>query len=265
MMPRLSVLAYAALCCVVFILSALYFSAFLLTNGRAVNSLDSGWAAAVDVALVAAFGAVHSVMARAWFKRVWTRVVPPSAERATYVLQSSLFLALIAWQWQPIDGVIWRLDGPAAWVVTAVFLTGAGMTVASMLQLGHMEFLGIRQAWDNFNARPDRPAVFRTPLLYRMVRHPLQLGLLVMFFATPHMSTDHLLLAVSMAGYIAIGLRFEEHALLREFGAAYEDYKKKVPMILPRWRWRQTSSDTPPSGADPEQDRKMTRLIDHAS
>jgi protein-S-isoprenylcysteine O-methyltransferase Ste14 len=184
MMPSFSVLAYAVLCCVVFILSALYFSVFLLTNGRAITSFDSGWAAAVDVALVAAFGAVHSVIARAWFKRVWTRVVPRSAERATYVLQSSLLLALIAWQWQPIDGVIWSLDGPAARVVIVVFLAGAGLTVASMFQLGHMEFLGIRQAWDNFNARPDRPTVFRKPLLYRIVRHPLQLGLMVMFSAT---------------------------------------------------------------------------------
>ncbi len=161
MMPRFSVLAYAVLCCVVFILSALYFGVFLLTNKRAVTSLGSGWAAAVDVALVAEFGALHSMIARAWFKRVWIRVVPPSAERATYVLQSSLLLALIASQWQLIDGVIWSLDGPAAWAVIVVFLTGTALTVASMFQFGHMEFLGIRQAWDNFNARPDRPAVFR--------------------------------------------------------------------------------------------------------
>ena len=198
-------------------------------------------AAVINVMLIALFGVVHSVMARPAFKRVWTRIVPPAAERATYVLQSTLLLGLIIWQWQPIPTVIWQVDGPAAWGFYAASAFGALTILIATFLLGHLEFVGLSQAWHNLRGTPEKSATFRTPFLYRVVRHPLQLGLLILMVATPVMTLGHLIFVATMAVYIAIGLRFEERSLLREFGAAYAAYQRDVPMLIPNpfGRWRQ--------------------------
>ncbi len=212
-----------------------WLAAFLLNLGdlRGPATRPAVIAALVNLALILLFGVVHSVMARPSFKRVWTRIVPPAAERATYVLQSSLLLGLIIWKWQPIPTVIWQVEGPAVWVFFTASALGAMIILIATFLLGHFEFVGLSQAWHNLRGTPAQPATFRTPMLYRVVRHPLQLGLLVMMVATPTMTLGHLIFVAAMTVYIAIGLRFEERALLREFGAAYAAYQRDVPMLIP--------------------------------
>lgn len=233
-MKRL-ILAYALSSYALFGVVFVWLAAFLLNFGdlRGPAISPPGLAAANNLAFIALFGVVHSVMARASFKRAWTRVIPPAAERATYVLQSSLLLALIIWQWQPIPTGIWLVEGAAAWAFYAAFALGTALILASTFLLGHFEFVGLSQAWNNLRGTRARPPMFRTPMLYRIVRHPLQLGLLFMMTATPEMTLGHLIFVLAMAVYIAIGLRFEERALQREFGAAYAAYQREVPMLIP--------------------------------
>ena len=235
-MSRILILIYAVLSYVLFIAVSVWTGAFLLdiANIRS-NGAHTPWpiAVVIDVSLIATFGIAHSVMARAGFKRVWTTIIPPAAERATYSLQSSLFLMLIFWQWRPIPTTLWLVEGYSAMLIYFAFAIGAIFIVVSTFLLGHTEFVGLQQAWDNLRNNPACNAQFRTPLLYRIVRHPLQLGIVIMLFATPHMTVDHLLFATTMLGYIFIGLRFEERALLREFGETYAAYCRKVPMLIP--------------------------------
>lgn len=234
-MKRL-IVAYSLASYVLFGLVFLWLAVFLLNLGdlRGPATRPPAEAATLNLALIALFGMVHSVMARPAFKRRWTRIIPPAAERATYVLQSSLLLGLILWQWAPIPAVVWQVDGLAAWPIHALSALGAGIVLTATFLLGHLEFVGISQAWSNLRGTPARAQTFCTPMLYRVVRHPLQFGLLLMMIATPVMTLGHLIFVVAMALYIAIGLRFEERALLRDFGAAYAAYQRDVPMLIPR-------------------------------
>ena len=229
------VFAYALISYALFGIVFAWLAAFVHNIGdlRGPETRPALSAALINLALILLFGVVHSVMARPAFKKVWTRIIPPAAERATYVLQSSLLLGLIIWQWQPIPAVVWHVDGPAAWMLYGASALGAAIIVTSTFLLGHFEFVGLTQAWHNLRGTIAQPAKFRTPLLYRIVRHPLQFGLLVMMAATPVMTLGHVIFVVAMAVYIAIGLRFEERALLREFGAAYAAYQREVPMLIP--------------------------------
>ncbi|WP_121062481.1 methyltransferase family protein [Chachezhania antarctica] len=234
-MKRL-ILVYALASYALFGAVFVWLAAFLLNLGdmRGLATRPLPEAVAINLSLIALFGVVHSVMARPGFKRVWTKIIPPASERATYVLQSSLLLGLIIWQWQPIPTVIWQVDGPAVWPIHGAFILGALTVLTATFLLGHFEFVGLSQAWNNLRGAPVPSAAFRTPMLYQIVRHPLQLGLLIMMIATPVMTLGHLIFVASMALYIAIGLRFEERALLREFGAAYAAYQRDVPMLFPR-------------------------------
>ncbi|WP_027245696.1 methyltransferase family protein [Leisingera daeponensis] len=229
------VLAYALISYALFGVVFVWLAAFLHNVGdlRGPASRPAVDAALINLALILLFGVVHSVMARPAFKRVWTRVIPPASERATYVLQSSLLLGLIIWQWQPMPAIIWQVEGSAVWIFYGASALGAVIILVATFLLGHFEFVGLSQAWHNLRDTPTPPATFRTPSLYRVVRHPLQFGLLIMMVATPVMTLGHLIFVVAMAVYIAIGLRFEERALLREFGAAYAAYQRDVPMLIP--------------------------------
>ena len=197
---------------------------------------DSGLARAVlvNVILLLAFAIQHSVMARPAFKRWWTRIIPASCERSAYVLFSSLLLILIFWQWRPIVATIWRVEGWPAAMLTAMFWMGWLIALVSTFQIDHFELFGLRQAVDALRGAADRMQAFKTPLLYRLVRHPLMLGLLLAFWATPHMTAGHLLFAVMNTAYILVGVRLEERDLIAAFGARYEHYRRRVPMLLPR-------------------------------
>jgi methanethiol S-methyltransferase len=191
-------------------------------------------AVVVDVALLALFGVQHSVMARPGFKRVWTRVVPPSAERSTYVLASSVCLLVLAAGWWPITQDIWRV-GAQPWraVLIAVALVGWAIVLLSTFLIDHFDLFGLRQVFARLRGRQPAEHPFKTPFFYRLVRHPIYLGFLIAFWATPAMTLGHLIFAVVMTGYIVLAVQFEERDLLRVFGEQYRDYRRRVPMLIP--------------------------------
>jgi methanethiol S-methyltransferase len=195
-----------------------------------------GLAVLVDAGLLALFGLQHSVMARPGFKRAWTRAVPREMERSVYVLLSSAVLVLLMWQWRPIaTPVLWHAD--AAWTAALawfVMILGVAVLLWATFLIDHFELFGLRQGWQALRARELRGPAFVTPWLYRIVRHPLYVGWLLIFWGTPTMSAGHLLFAAAMSGYILVALRFEERDLVAHIGPAYERYRQQVPALLPR-------------------------------
>jgi protein-S-isoprenylcysteine O-methyltransferase Ste14 len=191
----------------------------------------------VDLALVSLFAVQHSVMARPAFKKWWTRYVPEPVERSTYVLVASAVLALLCWQWRSIDAVVWSIDAePLRIAVTAVGLAGWAVVLASTFMIDHFELFGLRQVIYAWRAQPIKEKGFRTVLLYRLVRHPLMLGFLIAFWAAPTMTAGHLLFSVATTAYILVALQIEEHDLIAALGDPYRQYRKRVPMLLPRPR-----------------------------
>lgn len=245
-MKRPGLILYGATAYILFNAAFLYMIGFLLDLPvpKSINDGTTGpvaLAIAVNVGLIFLFGFFHSLMARERFKRWWTKIIPADAERSTYVMQSALFLSLAMWQWQPMPGTIWSLQGPFMWVAYGICALGVCLVLLSTFLIDHFELFGLRQIWTANTGRSMPKPKFRTPFLYRFVRHPMQLGVILVFFGTPHMTVGHMLFATSMTAYVMIGLWFEERALVREFGDAYRNYRKHVPMLIPRL--------TPVSGA----------------
>ena len=238
-MKRPGLILYGAIAYVLFNAAFLYMIGFLLELPvpKAINdgvSLPVVAAVAVNVGLVFLFGFFHSLMARERFKRWWTRIIPADAERSTYVLQSALFLSLAMWQWQPLPATIWAVEGAAAGVAYGICGLGVFLVLLSTFLIDHFELFGLRQIWTANREQPMPRPIFRTPSLYRFVRHPMQLGVILVFIGTPHMTAGHALFAGLMAAYVMIGLWFEERSLVREFGEAYRLYQREVPMLIPR-------------------------------
>jgi protein-S-isoprenylcysteine O-methyltransferase Ste14 len=226
-----------------FLVTFLYAVAFVGDFGTP-TSLDRGSATSlgvallVNLALLGVFAVQHSVMARPAFKRWWTRFVPRPIERSTYVLAASAALALLLWQWQPIGGpAVWTIVHPAAVAaVEAAFWLGWLIMLSSTFMINHFELFGLRQAFSGLAQRADIDPSFKTPLMYRYVRHPIYLGFLIAFWATPRMTLGHLLFAVATTAYVLIGIRLEEHDLVAQFGNAYRVYRKRVGMLLPSFQ-----------------------------
>jgi len=194
------------------------------------------WGAALfrDLALLLGFGLQHSLMARKGFKRSWTRMLPPALERSVYVLCSSLALGLLFRAWSPLPAPVWEVAAPLGhWLLWLLFSSGWALVVASSFQLSHAGLFGLSQVWRQARGLPEGALPFRSPGLYRLVRHPLMLGFLLAFWATPRMDAGHLLFAAGMTGYILVGLHFEERDLRRTLGPAYAAYRERVPMLLP--------------------------------
>ena len=237
-MSRLVITCYGVVCYLAFNAVFACLAGFLLELGP-TKTINAGPvtglvpALATDLGLIALFGVFHSLMARPGFKRQWTRLIPPAAERSTYVLQASAFLALLIWQWQPLPMVLWDFDGRAAIAFYALFGLGIALVLWSTFLIDHFELFGLRQVWCHQTGQSPGQSTFRTPALYRFVRHPMQLGALIIFWATPQLTLGHAVLAAGMTLYVLIGLRFEERALLRQFGATYAAYQRRVPMLLP--------------------------------
>jgi protein-S-isoprenylcysteine O-methyltransferase Ste14 len=246
-MNRLLAIAYGAIVYCVFLLTFLYAIAFV-GNLFVPKSIDIGAtstlaeALLVNVGLLGLFAAQHSIMARPVFKRWWTKLVPQSVERTTYVLFASALLALLLWQWRPITATVWSVESPLA--VTALHVTfwlGWGIVLFSTFLINHFELFGLAQVVNFFRGRKPAHPVFRTPSLYRVMRHPLYFGFLLAFWSAPVMSAGHLLFAIATTGYILLGIFLEERDLIAEFGDQYRRYRATVRMLLPLPR-RRTSA-----------------------
>jgi len=188
---------------------------------------------AIDLGLLLAFALQHSVMARPAFKRWWTRYVPEPAERSTYVLASSLALIALFAFWRPLGGEVWNLDGVAGLVMLGLCAFGWGLVLFSTFLINHFDLFGLRQVWLHLTDVPYRPIGFRTPGPYKLIRHPLYLGWLFAFWATPVMTVTHLVFALATTGYILVAIRFEERDLVAHLGDAYRRYRERVPMLIP--------------------------------
>ena len=172
-------------------------------------------------------------MARPGFKVWWTRIIPESIERSTYVLLSSLALLLLYWLWQPIPGLVWSVEGIGAIILWAIFAAGWLVVLLSTLMIGHFELFGLQQVYAYLqNLRPTEPTLI-TPGFYALVRHPIMTGFIIAFWATPQMSWGHLLFAAVTTVYIVLALQFEERDLIGIFGDRYREYSRKVPMLVP--------------------------------
>jgi protein-S-isoprenylcysteine O-methyltransferase Ste14 len=237
-MKRIAVFVYGVACYGVFFATLLYAIGFM-GNFGVPKSIDSGrdgsvvGALALDGALLALFALQHSIMARPWFKRAWTRIVPEPTERSTYVLFSSVALLLMFWQWRPIGGVIWKLDGAGAMIMLVLYGAGLMTVLLSTFLINHFDLFGLRQVYLYLAGRPYTPLEFHTPFFYRYVRHPLYLGWLVTFWSAPAMTVAHLFFAIMTTAYIFVAIRFEEADLVRAHGDKYRRYRQEVPMIVP--------------------------------
>lgn len=242
-MSRLLIMIYSAAVYAVFFATFLYLIAFVgdlpfvpVTVNRGGELLPLGMAMATNVGLIALYGLQHSGMARSGFKRVLTKVVPPAAERSTYVLASSLVLLLLFNLWAPVPEVLWDVDGIGAALLWALFAAGWGIVLLSTFLINHFELFGLQQAWFNLRARDAGDPIFRTPLLYQVVRHPIYLGFFLAFWSVPTMTVSGLTFAAGMSIFMLIGIQLEERDLVAMFGQRYEAYRAQAGMLIPRYR-----------------------------
>ena len=237
-MGKLLAVLYGVASYAFFFVTFLYAIAFV-EDLPVPKTIDSGPAGPlvpsllINAALLGVFAVQHSVMARPAFKAWWTRIVPAQVERSTYVLFASLALALVLWQWRPAPAIVWTVTGPAAMALTTLSYVGFLVLLTSTFLINHFDLFGLRQVFAYASGREIPPAEFRTPLFYRVVRHPLYLGFIIAFWAAPVMSVGHLFFAAGATAYILIAIQFEEHDLIAHFGDTYRDYKKRVSMIVP--------------------------------
>jgi protein-S-isoprenylcysteine O-methyltransferase Ste14 len=245
MVKRVAAFVYGLIC------YAFFFGTFLYAIGFVGNlvvpkSMDSGreeplvQALLANLGLLALFAVQHSAMARPGFKRAVKRVLPEPIERSTYVLASSLALTLLFWQWRPMGGTVWEVEAPSGRLLLHVVCAAGWLTVlTSTFLINHFDLFGLRQVWLHLRGEPNTPIAFRIPGPYRVVRHPLYVGWLLAFWATPTMTVAHMVFALATTGYILAAIQLEERDLIGAHGDTYRDYRKSVPMLIPWPRTRE--------------------------
>jgi protein-S-isoprenylcysteine O-methyltransferase Ste14 len=237
-MGRLLIVAYGILSYVAFFLTFLYTIGFLSAY-VVPKTINSGAERAllpsivINVGLLGLFAIQHTVMARPAFKERWVKIIPPATERSTFVLVTSLLLALLMWQWSPLPDVVWSVEGVAAQVLWVICAVGWGIVLLSSFLIDHFDLFGLRQVVLAYQGKPYTPPKFVERLLYGYVRHPLMLGFLIAFWAAPQMTVGHLLFSITTTLYILFGIRIEERDLLAAHGEDYANYRQRVSMVLP--------------------------------
>jgi methanethiol S-methyltransferase len=237
-MNRLFALIYGVVIYAVF-LATLSYAVCFIGDIAVPKTIDSGvesplfLAVAINLLLLGTFAIQHSVMARQGFKRAWTQLVPKHLERPTYVLAASLALMVLLWQWRPIPQPVWDLQGAPAAVLSVTFWLGWVLLLTSTFLINHFELFGLKQVWTYSRQKEHQETAFRTPVLYRIVRHPLYLGFVIAFWSAPRMSLGHLIFSIACTGYILLGIYFEERDLVTAHGPAYRRYREQVPMLVP--------------------------------
>lgn len=238
-MKRVLVFLYGVIAYAFFVGTFLYAGGFV-GNFFVPKSIDStptaplATALLINAALLGLFAVQHSVMARQGFKKWITRFIPKAAERSTFVMATCVCLVLMFWQWQPIGGVIWDVQNPVGRAVLyGLFAFGFALVLITTFLINHFDLFGLRQVWLYLRGKEYRPVGFVMPIVYKHVRHPLYLGFLFAFWATPTMTIAHLVFALATTGYILIAIQLEERDLVREHGDKYANYRRQVPMLIP--------------------------------
>ncbi|HKW16474.1 MAG TPA: isoprenylcysteine carboxylmethyltransferase family protein [Terriglobales bacterium] len=246
-MKRILALLYGVFAYVFFFATFLYAICFV-GNVGVPKTIDTGSlvpvgiAVVIDAVLLSLFALQHSIMARQGFKARWTRVVSWHVERSTFVVAATAVLALLLWQWRPIPGKIWDVQGTTlGTVLSGLFWFGWGILLVSTFLINHFELFGLHQVWAYFRGKEFHSPDFKAPAFYRVVRHPIYLGFVIAFWSAPVMTVGHLLFAVATTGYILVGIFFEERDLMRAYGQKYRDYRARVPMLVPLLKLHRSS------------------------
>jgi methanethiol S-methyltransferase len=238
-MNRTIAFVYGVVVYLIGLVTTLYTAGFVgnLVVPKTIDSGEPGQfgqALLIDALLLGLFGIQHSLMARPGFKKWWTRLVPQPVERSTYVLFTSLALILIFWGWQPITGVVWRVENPIGRsILWSLYFIGWAIVFLTTFLINHFDLFGLRQVYLFLKEQKYTYPGFVTPLFYKLVRHPLMLGFLIAFWATPHMTVGHLVFSVVMTAYILYAIQLEERDMVSALGKTYEEYREQVPMVLP--------------------------------